>query len=295
MSAVEADVALVSSPQGVSRKPFIQRPGVLTTLFLMPAALLLVVFLIIPLSVTVWMSLSPNVLVKFQGHTFANYTYVFGRSYYIQVLWRTVRIAAETSSIAFLLGYPAALALRYVPPALSNAFVLAVTLPVLCGPLVVILGWMILLSRGGPLGSLVGDLQLLGSEWGIVVAQVHFLLPFVVLSLVNVLHGIPDELLDAARSLGAGPVRRFLRIILPLSLPGILSALIIGFSLATGAFVAPHYLGGPGDLTLATLISQFVMATFNGQLAATVSILLLAVMSAAIFTLTIVLSWKMRG
>ncbi len=268
------------------RRPF-------ASLLLLPSALLLLLFLALPVCATVWLSLEPNALVHFQGHGVANYTYLAGRAYYLGVVARTFRLAAESTVIALLLGYPAALALRGETERTAGTVSLLMTLPVLAGPLVVVLGWMILLSNGGPiLGPLVrwgviGRARWLGSEAGILIGVVHFVLPFVVLSLASVVRGLPQPLLEAARSLGAGPVARFRLVVFPLALPGLVSAAVIAFSLSIGSFVAPHYLGGPADLTLTTLISQFVLATFNGQLAAAAATVLLVLMTVVIGTLTV--------
>ncbi|HWF40361.1 MAG TPA: ABC transporter permease subunit, partial [Candidatus Acidoferrales bacterium] len=94
---------------------------------------------------------------------------------------------------------------------------------------------------------------------------------------------IPNDLIEAARSLGAGWRDIYIQIILPLSLPGVISAAIIAFSLAASAYVAPHYLGGPTQLTLTTLVSEFILGTYNSQMAATVSVLLLVAMSLVTF------------
>lgn len=266
--------------------------GRMTAWMLLPAACLLMVFLVLPLCATVWLSLSPNTLVKFPNHGLGNYEYLIARPYYLGVAVRTFRLAVETTCAALLLGYPAALALRGVPEGVARILALAMTLPVLAGPLVVVLGWMILLSDGGPLlhplmqWGLVGRLRLLGSETGIAIGVVHFVLPFVVLSMAATLRGIPPHLIEAARSLGASPWQRFRGVILPLSLPGLLSATIIALSLSMSSFIAPHYLGGPADLTLTTLVAQFVLATYNGQLAATVSVVLLVLMGALVFLLS---------
>ncbi len=268
------------------RRPF-------ASLLLLPSALLLLLFLALPVCATVWLSLEPNALVHFQGHGVGNYTYLAGRAYYLGVVARTFRLAAESTVIALLLGYPAALVLRGETERTAGTVSLLMTLPVLAGPLVVVLGWMILLSNGGPiLGPLVrwgviGRARWLGSEAGILIGVVHFVLPFVVLSLASVVRGLPQPLLEAARSLGAGPVARFRLVVFPLALPGLVSAAVIAFSLSIGSFVAPHYLGGPADLTLTTLISQFVLATFNGQLAAAAATVLLVLMTVVIGTLTV--------
>jgi ABC-type spermidine/putrescine transport system permease subunit I len=273
----------------------------LTPLLLLPAALLLIVFLAVPLCATVWLSLSPNVLVPFSGHGIGNFDYMLSKPYYIGVGLRTLRLALETTAVSLVLGYSAALALRDLPVRLSGTLTLAMTLPILAGPLVVVLGWMILLSDGGPIlrplaqWGLIGRLHILGSEAGMVIGIVHFVLPFVVLSLANVLRGIPEPLLEAAHSLGASPWQRFYTVTLPLSVPGILSATIIALSLSMSSFIAPHYLGGPADMTLTTLVAQFVLATYNGQLAAAVSVVLLVIMATAILSLTLGVSRWVRA
>lgn len=259
---------------------------------MLPAAFLLLVFLVLPLCTMFWLSLEPNAIVHFNGHGVDNYLYLAARPYYRGVVLRTFRLAAESAGLAVLLGYPAALAMRELPERTAGTLVTLMTVPVLAGPLVIVLGWMILLSNGGPLLApltrlgLVGPVRLLGSETGIVIGVAHFVLPFVVLSLASVVRGVPEPLLEAARSLGAGPLTRFRLVLFPLALPGLLSAAVIGFALAMSSFIAPHYLGGPADLTLTTLISQFVLATFNGQLAAAVSMVLMVLMAALVGLLT---------
>lgn len=277
-----------------------QEPRNWASLLLLPAALLLIAFLVVPLCGMVWLSLSPNNLVHFQGHGLGNYAYLLAKPYYLRVTGRTFRIAFETTAAALLLGYPTALALRAVPDRVASAMSLAMTLPILSGPLVVVLGWMILLSDGGPVFAplarwgVIPRFGLLGSETAIVIGVVHFVLPFVVLSLASVLRGIPAPLLEAASSLGAGAWQRFTQVILPLSLPGVLSAAVIALSLSMSSFIAPHYLGGPADLTLTTLVAQFVLATYNGEMAAAVSVVLLIAMAGLILVLTTTLSRRLR-
>jgi len=272
----------------------------LTSLLLLPAGLLLIAFLVVPLCATVWLSLTPSDIVHFQGHGFGNYSYMLAKPYYLNVTIRTFRLAFETTAAALLIGYPTALALRAVPPRVAGSLSLAMTLPVLSGPLVIVLGWMILLSDGGPVIGplarlgLIPNIGLLGSETGMAIGIVHFILPFVVLSLAAVLRGIPAPLLEAAGSLGANAWQRFTQVILPLSVQGILSATVIALSLSMSSFIAPHYLGGPSDLTLTTLVAQFVLATYNGQMAAAVSVILLVAMATLILALTIVLSRAVR-
>jgi ABC-type spermidine/putrescine transport system permease subunit I len=272
----------------------------LTSLLLLPAGLLLIAFLVVPLCATLWLSLTPSDIVRFHGHGFGNYAYMLAKPYYIGVTIRTFRLASETTAAALLIGYPTALALRSVPARLAGPLALAMMLPVLSGPLVIVLGWMILLSDGGPIiaplarWGLIPRIGLLGSETGMAIGIVHFILPFVVLSLASVLRAIPTALLEAAGSLGANAWQRFTQVILPLSLQGILSATVIALSLSMSSFIAPHYLGGPADQTLTTLVAQFVLATYDGQMAAAVSVILLLAMATLILMLTIGLSRAVR-
>ncbi|MBI3516364.1 MAG: ABC transporter permease [Proteobacteria bacterium] len=259
---------------------------------LVPGLVFLALFLVVPLGATLWLSLSPNVLVRFEAPGLDNFAYLLGKAYYLDVLMRTVRIAAVTTAIALLIGYPAAYVLRDVSERLGSTMIIGLTFPILAGPLVVVLGWMILLSDGGPLIrplvrlGLTGPLRLLGTETAIVVGLVHFTLPFVVLTLFAVLKEIPHDLLEAARSLGAGRIQVMRRVVWPLSLPGVVSAALIAFSLAASSYVSPHYLGGATQLTLTTLVAQFILATFNSELAAAAATMLLVVMAVVIFGFT---------
>ncbi len=131
-------------------------------------------------------------------------------------------------------------------------------------------------------------------QLAVVISLVQFTLPFAMLTLFTALRQIPTPLYEAAASLGAGPLRRFLRVTLPLSLPGVLSTAIIVFSLAASSYISPHYLGGASELTLTTLIAQFVLATYNGPLAATSAVVLLVLMLLVIVSLSKILGRMIR-
>ena len=126
------------------------------------------------------------------------------------------------------------------------------------------------------------------------VSLVQFTLPFAMLTLFTALRQIPPQLYEAAASLGAGPVRSFVRVTLPLSLPGVQSTAIIVFSLAASSYISPHYLGGASELTLTTLIAQFVLATYNSPLASASAVILLVLMLIVIASLTKLFAWMIR-
>ena len=286
-----AGAPLPRAHRATARRPWFALPW-RAYLPLAPALGFLLVFLVLPLAATAWLSLSPNVLIKFDGPGLANFGYLLGKPYYLDVLWRTLRLASITAAVALVLGYPAAWMLRELSERAGSTLIIALTFPILAGPLVVVLGWMILLSDGGPLfgplvrSGLLGHVRLLGTETAVVVGQVHFTLPFVILTLFAALKQIPTDALEAARSLGAGRFQVLRHVIWPLSLPGVVSACLIAFSLAASSYVSPHYLGGASTLTLTTLIAQFILATYNSALAGAAAIMLLVVMAAIVFAFT---------
>jgi ABC-type spermidine/putrescine transport system permease subunit I len=265
-------------------RPPAGRPNWTTVLLLAPSLILLGVFLGIPLIVIAINSLQPNVLLSFKAPALNNYEYLASHSYYLDVVLRTFLLAIYTTIFALPLGYITAMLLRRMSGRLGNLAMIGLTFPILSGPLVVVLGWMSLLPDGGPLfgplvdAGLISPPHLLGTDTAVIVSLVQFTLPFAVLTLYTALKEIPENLYEAATNLGAGWLRTFLHVTLPLSLPGVLSTVIITFSLAASSYVAPHYLGGAAELTLTTLIAQFILATYNSPLAAASAVMLLVLM-----------------
>jgi ABC-type spermidine/putrescine transport system permease subunit I len=255
-----------------------------TMLLLAPSLVLLALCLGFPLIVVLVSSFQPNVLLPRDTAGFYNYEYLVTQHYYAGVLVRTFRLAALATIVTLPLGYASAMVLPRLRSRAGNLAVMALTFPILAGPLVVILGWMALLPGRGPLfgplvrWGLILPPRVIGTETAVLVSLVHFLLPFAILTLYATIKQIPRALYEAAESLGAGPTQKFRDVTLPLSLPGVLSTSIILFSLAASSYISPHYLGGAAELTLTTLIGEFILATYNSPLAGAAAILLLLVM-----------------
>lgn len=255
---------------------------------LAPALCAVAALLVLPLATTAWLSLAPNPLVPFEGPGVANYRYLFGKAYYADAMARTLRISLAVTGLTLVVGYAAALALRKLAADRSSTLILCLAYPVLTGPLIVVLGWMILLSDGGPVirplvqAGWLAPLKLIGTETAVVIGLTHFTLPFVVLTLYAALRTIPESLVEAAMSLGAGRAQVLFGVLLPLSVPGIVSAAVIAFSLAASAYVSPHYLGGPTQLVLTTMVGQFILGSFNAELAAAAAMILLAGMTVVV-------------
>ncbi|MFC7554316.1 hypothetical protein ACFQU7_22070 [Pseudoroseomonas wenyumeiae] len=123
-------------------------------LLLLPSLLLLALLMGLPLAAMLTTSLQPNVLLSFTGPALDNYSYLLSAA--MQVIWRTLRMAGETTLFAIPLGYLAAMLLRNLSGRAGNLAIMGLTFPILAGPLTVVLGWMALLADGGPfLGPLV--------------------------------------------------------------------------------------------------------------------------------------------
>jgi putative spermidine/putrescine transport system permease protein len=262
--------------------------GNATGVLLAPSLVLLALCLGIPLIVILISSFQPNVLLQRSAPGFYNYEYLIAQRYYAVVLVRSIRLAIMATLVTLPLGYAAAMLLPRLGSRIGNLAIMGLTFPILAGPLVVILGWMALLPGRGPLfgplvrWGLISPPRIIGTEAAVLISLVHFLLPFAILTLYTTIKQIPRELYEAAESLGAGSMRAFRDVTLPLSLPGLLSTTIILFSLGASSYISPHYLGGAGELTLTTLIAQFILSTYNSPLAGAAAILLLIVMLGSI-------------
>ncbi|HTP82426.1 MAG TPA: ABC transporter permease [Alphaproteobacteria bacterium] len=251
---------------------------------LAPSLVLLGLFLGLPLVVVLIASFQPNVLITRDSAGVYNYTYLIAQPYYAKILVRTIWLGIVSTVLTLPLGYAAALMLPRLRGRLANVAVMGLTFPILAGPLVVILGWMALLPAHGPLfgplvrWGLISPPRIIGTDAAVLISLVQFMLPFAILTLYTTIKQIPRELYEAAESLGAGPLREFRDVTLPLSMPGVLSTSIILFSLGASSYISPHYLGGAANLTLTTLIGQFILATYNNALASAAAMLLLVIM-----------------
>src|SRR6266705_2607508 len=252
-----------------------------------PAALMFVLFFVLPFGVMALLSLlsgnpvsNPNV-----AFTLRHYNRMFDDDLYFDALVATLRIGLTTTAIALLIGYPLAHWMARMRSRLGHAFLLmAVIAPLLTGIVVRTFAWMTLLADRGVinitlqwLGLAEKPLPLMYNEFGVVIGLVHIYVPFMVLTLVGVIGRIDPALEEAARNLGAGRLRTFLEVTLPLSLPGILAGSLLVFALAISAYVTPVLLGGGNVLTVPMLIYQQVSASFNLGFAGALGVVLLAV------------------
>ena len=184
------------------------------------------------------------------------------RPLYVRIILRTLRISAIVAAGTLLLGYPVAYLMARAKGWQAALLGACVLIPLWTSVLVRSYAWTVLLARNGlinngltSLGLIDAPLRLLYTEGAVIVAMIHVLLPFMVLPLYAVLRTIPADLMQAALGLGASGFQVFRRITLPLSIPGIVSGLVMVFILAIGFYVTPALVGGAQNMMVAQLIA----------------------------------------
>ena len=218
------------------------------------------------------------------GPTAEHYLRIAQEPLFLRILLRTVQTAAIVTILAILLGYPVALVMSRLDGRAAMLVAACVLIPLWTSVLVRSYAWIVLLQRTGVVnnalmswGLIDQPLRLIYTDGAVIIAMTHVLMPYMILPIFAALRSIPPELDRAARNLGAGPWRSFIAVTLPLSLPGIYAGCIMVFILSLGFYVTPALVGGPQNLTIATLIGQQVTELLNWPFAGALAGVLLAV------------------
>ncbi|HEV2550250.1 MAG TPA: ABC transporter permease [Stellaceae bacterium] len=211
-----------------------------------------------------------------------NFRTLVDRPLYLRALANTVIVSGSVTLVCLLLGYPLAYTIANAGSRLRRLLVFAVLIPFWTSLLVRTFAWMVLLQQKGlinqallRLGLIDQPLTLIYNRVGVIIGMVHILLPFMVLPLYSVLTRIDPSYTSAAASLGAPPLSSFLRIYLPLSLPGVLTGTVLVFAIGLGYYITPALLGGPGDTMIAQLIEMQVSELGRWGLAGALAVILL--------------------
>jgi ABC-type spermidine/putrescine transport system permease subunit I len=213
-----------------------------------------------------------------------NYVRAFTTPVYWKVFATTFNVAAGVTVVALVLGYPTAYVLATMRGRWVGVLWALVLIPFWTSLLVRTYAWMVILGRRGVVNQVVqglglsdGPLDLLFNRFSVTVGMVYILLPFMILCLYAGMRGIDTSLLAAAENLGATPGRALLRIFVPLSLPGVVSGVLIVFISALGYYITPALLGGRTDLMIALLIDEQISQLFNWGMGASLAFILLFV------------------
>ena len=198
----------------------------------------------------------------------ANYERVLTSSGPLRVLVTTLRIALITTLISVFFGYITAVAIVHVGALQGQLLTISVLISLWVSVLIRAFSWLMLLRDAGPLNEWLIRLGLIDTpigfvrtELGVVIAMVHYLLPFAVLPLLGVMRGLDPSLVFASRSLGATPTRTFFQVYFPGTLPGVLASTIIVFVFALGFYVTPAIVGGGRVVMMAESVSVSILTT----------------------------------
>lgn len=253
-----------------------------TPLFLVaPAATLIAIGFVLPVAILLSESFAAS------GGPFAAYSEFFANPLHRTVFWRTVRLGVLVTVVSAVIGYAVALAIVDAAPGSRTRLIGLMILPLMISPVARTYAWIVILGRTGLVNSAVlwlglsdEPLRLLFTETAVFIGLVQLFLPLMILSLVSALENLPQDVVGAARTLGASWLAVFWRVILPLTREGLVVGGTLVFTGAITAYITPAVLGGSRVLMLETLLYQRVSVA-NDFLSASVIAVILVAMSLA--------------
>ena len=234
-----------------------------------PYALFLLFLLVVPFANVAMYSLHPYSPTKvfLPELTVANYLKIFDL-YYLRLFGRTLRLGLITMAVCIVLGYPLAYFLARSRARVQALGLFLLIMPLMVSAVIRIFGWIVILGRKGLINEMMTGLglepvKLLYNETAVVIGLVNIFMPFMVLPLMASIERIPTSLEEAAQNLGANWYQMFLRTILPLSVPGLISGCLLVYSISISAFVTPALMGSSRTRMAGQQIYDEVLVSFN--------------------------------
>jgi spermidine/putrescine transport system permease protein len=220
-----------------------------------------------------------------------NYHTLLSNPVYVGVLFRTMRIAASVTLFSLLLGYPLAYYLSFHAGPRKELLYQLVIVPLWVSYLVRGYAWKTILGSDGVLNGFLQYFHithepvayLLYSPFAVVLMLTHIYTPFVFLPIYAALEQIPRPLVEASQDLGANSRSTFFRVILPLSMPGLLAGATFAFVLSLGDFLAPLLVGGPSGTMIANIVQSLFGAAYDWPLGASISVCILIITVTLLF------------
>ena len=248
------------------------------------------IMLLLPMALIAMYSFTEpgNSIISF-SFTLDHYIKFFTDPDFLLILWRSIMIAVKTTVICLFLGYPVAYFIARSKERVQNILVLCITIPMWINMLVRTYAWIGLLSEGGLIQrifSLIGfgNTELLYTEAAVLLGMVYNFLPFMILQINTSLCKMDHSLLEAGADLGASPVQTFLRITLPLSLPGVINGITLVLLPAVSSFFIPKLLGGGQYFLIGNMIeNQFITVgewNFGSAISMIMAIIMMLLMMA---------------
>jgi len=248
-----------------------------------------VIMLAIPVLLLVFYAFtnSGNGMVSFV-FTLEHFRKFFTDPDFLVVLWRSIAIALKTTGLCILIGYPVAYFIANSDDRTRGILILAITLPMWINMLVRTYAWIGILTKGGLVSKvfeLFGkkDVELLYTEAAVLIGMVYNFLPFMILQVNTSLCKMDKSLLDAGNDLGANALQRFLKITLPLSVPGVVSGISLVFLPAVSAFFIPKLLGGGSYFLIGNVIENQFITVGEWNFGSAISMIMAAIMMLSMY------------
>lgn len=211
--------------------------------------------------------------------TFDNFTRFFSDELFIEVLINSLEIAIVTTIVCIIIGYPAAYIISKMNIKHASFFILLITVPMWINMLVRTYAWIGILSGNGLINNILsffglGEVTLLYTKFAVILGMVYNFVPFMILQIHASLAKMDKSLIEASNDLGANRIETFLKITLPLSMPGVVSGITLVFLPAVSCFFIPKLLGGGSELLIGNLIENYFITTGDWNFGSAISLIM---------------------
>ena len=269
-----------------SRLPMLAQAG--------PVSVWMILFVTLPMLFIIYVSFMKRGTFGGIDYTFTTTSYeTLMDVTYFKVIEKSFRVALITTVLCLALGYPFAYYIARKPPEVASRLIMLIMIPFWTNSLMRLNAWMLLFQTNGPVNNLLMALSLtdeplkfIYTDWLVMLGLVTNMLPFAVLPMYSSIEKLQKSLLEASADLGARPAKTFFRVTLPLTFPGIFSAVILTFIPALGIYTVTDMLGGGKVLYIGNIIKNQFGAIRNWPLGAALSVLLLLITALLIFIYT---------
>ncbi len=254
-----------------------------TLIMLVPGLVILLVCLAIPLLRV----LAPSI---FAGeYPFSSYVEFFQDEYYLKIFMRTVKIAVITTAVCMAGGIPTAYFISRCSKKWRGLLLAASIFPMMTNSVIRSFAWINILGSNGIINKFLmavnladKPLKLLYTDFAIIIGSIYLFLPLMIVTVTGVMENIDDDMMEAAQSLGAGRLEAFMKVVFPMSLPGIIVGGILVFTGTLTAYTTPQLLGGNSNMVMATLIYQRAMSVSDWTGASVIAFIMIIVTLAVI-------------
>lgn len=254
-----------------------------TWMMLAPGLIILLVCLAVPLLKVLVPTFTAG------DYPLSSYVQFFQDEYYLKIFFRTVRIAVITTVFCMIGGIPTAYFISRYDKKWRGLLLAASIFPMMTNSVIRSFAWINILGSNGIINRLLTALnivekpmKLLYTDFAIIIGSVYLFLPLMIVTVTGVMENIDDDMMEAAQSLGENRFSAFMKVIFPMSLPGIIVGGILVFTGTLTAYTTPQLLGGNSNMVLATLIYQRAMSVGDWNGASVVALIMIVVTLAVI-------------